>query len=175
MQHEVKPSWILALLLFSQFGFWSGCESSEAQKLNSLKVSLVSAQEPASPKTIAEAKEKIAETTDVVIRGVIKARDLDPFEKNKSIFIVTDIIEDEHGGDPNHKPDDCPFCKHRAENAAMAQVRLVDDKGNPHPYSAADLLNVKEGDVVVVAGSATFDEAVDLFSITAKQVYVAKK
>ena len=57
----------------------------------------------------------------------------------------------------------------------MAQVRLVDDKGTPHPYSAADLLNVKEGDVVVVAGSATFDEAVDLFSITAKQVYVAKK
>jgi hypothetical protein len=37
------------------------------------------------------------------------------------------------------------------------------------------LLNVKAGEVVVVEGTATFDKEVDLFLITAKQVFVAKK
>lgn len=165
----------LSALFVSQIGLLVGCESSEARKLASLKKTLVASQEPQSPKTIAEAKEKLADSKDVVIRGVIKARDFDPFEKNKSVFTITDIIEDDHEGDPSHNADDCPFCKHRAANAAMALVKLVDEKGNPHPYSAADLLNVKAGEVVVVEGTATFDKEVDLFLITAKQVFVAKK
>lgn len=152
-----------------------GCESSEAQKLASLKKNLVASQEPASPKSIAEAKEKLTESNEVVIRGVIKARDFDPFEKNKSIFTITDIVDDGHEGDPSHNADDCPFCKHRAANAAMAQVKLVDEKGNPHPYSAADLLDVKAGEVVVVEGTASFDAEVDLFLITANKVFVTKK
>jgi hypothetical protein len=165
----------LSAFLVSHIGFLVGCESSEAKKLASLKQALVASQEPQGPKTIAEAKEKLAESKDVVVRGIIKARDFEPFEKNKSIFTITDIVEDDHEGDPNHNADDCPFCKHRAANAAMALVKLVDEQGNPHPYSAADLLTVKAGEVVVVEGTATFDKEVDLFLFTAKQVFVAKK
>jgi hypothetical protein len=154
---------------------WAGCESSESLKLAALKKSLVTSQEPSSPKTIGEAKEKLAETKEVVVRGIIKARDFDPFEKNKSIFTITDIVDDGHEGDPTHNADDCPFCKHRAANAPMALVKLVDEKGEPHPFSAADLLNVKAGEVVVVEGTATLDQEVDLFVITAKQVFVAQK
>lgn len=148
-----------------------GCESSEAQKLADLKKSLVASQQPADPKTIAEAKAKIADTPNVVIRGVIGARDFDPFEKNKSVFTITDIIDDGHEGDSNHNADDCPFCKRRAANADMALVKLVDAQGNTLSYSAADLLEVKKGDVVIVEGTAAFDETLDLFSITAKNVF----
>jgi hypothetical protein len=175
MSLKKTTRFVLSTCLLVSTGLWAGCESSEARKLVALKQTILAAQEPQAPLTIAEAKEKLAETTDVVIRGVIKARDFDPFEKNKSIFTITDIVDDGHAGDPTHNADDCPFCKHRAANAAMALVKLVDEQGTPHPYSAADLLNVKAGDTVIIEGSATFDEGVDLFSITAKHVFVPKK
>lgn len=168
-------SWMLAAWLALQLGCLTGCESSEAQKFAALKMRLVTAKQPESPKSISEAKERVSETTEVVVRGIIKARDFDPFEKDKSVFTITDIVDDGHDGDPSHNADDCPFCKHRAANAAMALVKLVDEKGNPHPFSAADLLQVKPGAVVVVEGTATFDPALDLLSITAKQVFIAQK
>jgi|LakMenEpi03Aug12_release.lakeMendotaPanAssembly.Ray.scaffolds.fasta_scaffold00711_12 hypothetical protein len=180
MKMRSAASWMLAAWFALQLGLSIGCESSEAQKseaqkIAALKKTLVADKEPESPKSIAEAKEKVSETANVVVRGIIKARDFDPFEKDKSVFTITDIVDDGHEGDPTHNADDCPFCKHRAANAAMALVKLVDETGNPHPFSAADLLQVKAGTVVVVEGTATFDPAVDLLSIKAKQVFIAQK
>lgn len=166
--------WMLAAWLALQLGMLVGCESSEAKKFVALRKTLITATEPDSPKSIREAKEKVSEKTDVVVRGVIKARDFDPFEKDKSVFTITDIVDDGHDGDPTHNADDCPFCKHRAANALMALVKLVDETGNPYPFSAADLLQVKAGAVVAVEGTATFDPALDLLSITAKQVFIAQ-
>ncbi len=151
-----------------------GCESREARKMAELRKTVLISSQPAQATTIAAAKEKITETKSVVIRGKIGAGDFEPFEKGKAVFTITEAPDDSHADEAGHDADNCPFCKRRAAQAAMALVKVVDASGNVLPFNAADLLGVKAGSIVALEGTAEYDEKLDLFTITTQSVCVLK-
>ena len=92
-------------------------------------------------------------------------------QKNKSVVLVREILEDnEHGGE-GHDPSSCPFCKRRMNAAPKAAVVFVGENGKALGYPADRLLPLEHGDVVVIAGTADADNDIDL-KITANGIFL---
>lgn len=154
-----------------------GCQET-ADPYSEIRGELISMSPPPDAGTIVEAVETLTapaspdEMTDqVTIRGRIDAGDLDPFEPGRAAFIVSEIIVDPNGGE-GHDPSTCPFCKRRAENAPKAHVILVDDSGKPVEFRADRVLGASKGDVVQVAGTASYDESLNTLTVTASKIHV---
>ncbi|MFG0263450.1 MAG: hypothetical protein ACF788_13745 [Novipirellula sp. JB048] len=112
-----------------------------------------------------------AAATPVVLAGRIDAGDLDPFEKGKATFILSELPDAEHAeGDPDHA-NNCPFCKRKLKNAPKVVVRFVDPAGELIAQDAQAMLGVKKGDAVVVKGVARYQQPINMIQIDAEAIY----
>lgn len=136
---------------------------------------LVLAEEPAGALTLAAAKQKLTTTPQpVVVAGRIGGKGMDAFIKDKASFSMLEIPADDHAKKPGHKPDDCPFCKKRQANSPIAAVQFVGPDGKELPIDARTLFGVKEGQDVVIRGTAIFDPklGIPVIQLTADGIHV---
>jgi hypothetical protein len=157
-----------------------GCQDSRTDQSSAsgAKSKLISASPVENVGSISQAVEslKTPENPDVMsdrvaVRGRIDAGDLNPFEPDRAAFLVSEIIVDPNGGE-GHDASSCPFCKRRAEKAPKAHVILVDEAGQPLKSPADKLLSLNKGDIVQVAGKATFDESLNTLTVRATGVHL---
>ncbi|TWU45787.1 hypothetical protein Q31b_09630 [Novipirellula aureliae] len=139
------------------------------------------AAEPADALTPTEVQEAFesseTESMPVVIAGRVGTADSPDvaFVPGEATFLMTQLPNEDHaGGDPDHAST-CPFCKRELANAPQVMVRFVDDQGNVVKQGAADLLQIQNGDAVVVKGDAVFLEATKMIDITAEGIYKRPK
>ncbi|TWT81629.1 hypothetical protein CA13_30820 [Planctomycetes bacterium CA13] len=149
-----------------------GCESQTQSPGEETSSEYLLLSEPADAKTPTELMESLAEPTMVVVAGSIDAGDLEPFEKGKATFVLSQLADEEHAqGDPDHA-NKCPFCKRKLESAPKVVVQFVDDSGNVLSQDARDLLGVKKGSAVVVKGTGVYEEPINMINLTADGIFV---
>ena len=132
-------------------------------------------EEPAGALTLAAAKQKLTPTPQpIVVAGRIGGKGMDAFIKNKASFSMLEIPTDDHAKKPGHKPDDCPFCKKRLANSPIAAVQFVGADGKELPIDARTLFGIKEGQDVVIRGTAIFDPklGIPVIQLTADGIHV---
>lgn len=132
---------------------------------------------PGEAQSIADARAALPDTDAVIVAGRIGGSgDLEPWSEGEATFLITELpsSDDPHAG-PGHDPDDCPFCKRRAQQADnSAIVRFVDDQGRTIPIDARQLFDLTAGQKVLVQGTAHIDE-LDSLVITAEGIYPIAK
>lgn len=132
-------------------------------------------QEPAGAITLAAAKQKLTTTPQpIVVAGRIGGKGMEAFIKDKASFSMLEIPADDHAKKPGHKPDDCPFCKKRQANSPIAAVQFVGADGKELPIDARTLFGIKEGQDVVIRGTAIFDPklGIPVIQLTADGIHV---
>lgn len=123
--------------------------------------SLTLENEPTGSVTIEDARKQIDKKTDVVLTLRIGVREISQWwQEETASFFASEATEGSHyNASGDHDPNSCPFCRHKWNvDDSMALIHLVDDSGNRIPVTAPKLLNVEDGDVVVVRGKASLDK-----------------
>lgn len=105
--------------------------------------------------------------SEVTIAGRIYGGELSPFDPDVATFTIIELPEPGHSHDD---PGDCPFCKHKADNAAMAVVQVLDEQGQPLGVPANKLLGLKTNQDVVVTGTPS--KVGDLLMVNASAIHV---
>jgi hypothetical protein len=156
---------------FSLLSSLAGCAEAQDARVNRI----ILTEEPADAGTIAAAKKNLPAGRELVIVGQVGKGDIDPFDANAGLFVISDIPP-AHAAPAKgkHNAATCPFCKRRAADAPTAVVQLTDEAGKVLPTRADKLLPLKKGDVVVVRGKGTLNKQLDTLMITASGVYVRK-
>src|SRR5262245_40393810 len=100
--------------------------------------------EPEKPVSLDAAREAAKSKPEVVVTGRIAAAGGEPWVTGKASFIITELPEEEegHSHGPDHNPEDCPFCKHKASKAPMASVQFLDEQGKILSIDARKLFGV---------------------------------
>jgi hypothetical protein len=140
------------------------------------RTTLLLKKEPAGALTPTAAKAAIAKgPKEVVIAGRIAANGMDPFVKDKASFAMLQLPDD-HGSQPGHNPDDCPFCKKKLAKAPMVAVQFVGADKNELPIDARELFGVENNAVVVIRGTASFNPklALPIIQLKANGIYIRK-
>jgi hypothetical protein len=101
-----------------------------------------------------------------------------PFATHFAVFFLADpqaIAEHAEEGHVHAPGEECAFCAaHAEENSEQfAMVRLVDDNGKILPLDVREFFDVKEGDTVVVKGTAQIVEG-GMLVVKASGLYVRK-
>lgn len=101
-----------------------------------------------------------------------------PFATHFAVFFLADpqaIAEHAEEGHVHAPGEECAFCAaHAEENSEQfAMVRLVDDNGKVLPLDVREFFDVKEGDTVVVKGTAQIVEG-GMLVVKASGLYVRK-
>lgn len=158
-----RPFWMLsagALVVLTVCSI--GCGGSDDKAASEVGKKFMMAEAPADPATLEEAKEQLTNgDAEVTLVGRIAAGEQSAFADQMAAFILTEAPEGNHEMDPDHNPDDCPFCKRRAQNSTIAFVSFDDDAGKPIQTDARDLFGLTEGHIVVVTGNGKYDAAED--------------
>lgn len=139
-------------------------------------------EEPAGAQSVVQIREVLAsgERSDQVIAIVLAARvgglDGVTWDPNRASFVVRDppdADEDESEKTPHHDDDNCPFCRARRKKAlaSTALVQLVDEQNEVPPMDARKLLNLEEGQMIVVRGRARLDGLGNL-TVQAEKIYI---
>lgn len=152
-----------------------GLSASAEVDVAAIRGTLVLPEEPAGAITLAAAKQKLTTTPQqVVVAGRIGGKGMDAFIKDKASFSMLEIPTDDHAKKPGHKPDDCPFCKKRQANSPIAAVQFVGPDGKELPIDARTLFGIKEGQDVVIRGTAIFDPklGIPVIQLTADGIHV---
>lgn len=151
-----------------------GCSSEDPAIVAARARYLVDAP-PAGEQPIPEVHKGLNDSTlqpdaTVTVRARINAGDFPPFADGLAAFVVTDATNQD--GDENHNPHECPFCKRDIE-VQMARVQFIDESGKTLKIDARQTFNLKEFDLIVVQGTAKFDEDKSLV-ITAQKLFVKR-
>ena len=150
---------------------WAGCASEDPQVL-ALRQQFLLQQEPADATTIEKAQSELANDVNVTFAGTVGPGQHDVFVPGKASFLVSEIIPGTHNHGPDGDASSCPFCKRRAEQAAMAEVQFVGPDDEVAAVDARQLFGIESGDTVVIRGRGEFIEKLDLFRVTAEGIYV---
>lgn len=153
-------------------GFWAavslcfviGCNS-EDPRVAKLQQQYLGESLPSTAMSLASLKDQSEEMNEVTVVGRIHGGDLDAFDAKKASFVLTELPDVGHSHDD---PNDCPFCKQKLANAAMAVVNLVDESGKDIEIPADKLLGLAKNQDVVVTGTSTRVD--DLLVIVASRV-----
>lgn len=133
-------------------------------------------QEPTGSVTIQEARKNIESQPEIVLTTRIGARELPQwYLKDSASFYVSEATPGSHyDSASDHDPNTCPFCREKYKpQDAMAMIRVVDDSGQTISTSAPELLQVKEGDIVVVKGTGSLDDTGTLI-VESKSLFIRK-
>jgi len=112
------------------------------------------------------------EPKSLVVVGRIYAGDLDPWERGKASFVLSELPADGHG--EGHDADNCPFCKRRAAKAPTGIVKFVDDKSETLSIDARKLFGIETGQVVRISGKMVAGELNSLVLIADKMQIVSR-
>jgi hypothetical protein len=169
----MNASRLMICLLFTACCI-SGC-SKEDPAVSAARTRFLVQAPPESEQPIPEVHKGLSDSTLqpgalVTVRARINAGDFPPFADGLAAFVVTDATNQD--GDETHNPHECPFCKRDIE-VQMARVQFTDDSGQTLKLDARQLFNLKEFDLLVVQGTAKFDEDKSLI-ITARQLFVKR-
>lgn len=101
-----------------------------------------------------------------------------PFATHFAVFFLADpqaVAEHAEEGHVHAPGEECAFCAaHAEENSEQfAMVRLVDDNGKVLPIDVREFIDVKEGDTVVLKGTAQIVEG-GMLVVKANGLYVRK-
>jgi hypothetical protein len=149
----------------------SGCSKPIDPKILELRSKFLITQELKSPITLTEAKVALADENHVSLVGKVGSGALDPFEKEKARFVLSEAPED-HGKDGSHDASECPFCRRRAEEAPLAQIEFQDPEGMTLPYGAETLFGMKKGQIVIVEGTGKYDQETDTLLIRGEKLFI---
>jgi hypothetical protein len=168
------PSFRLLSCLLLTAACMIGC-SSEDPAITAARSRYVVTAPPAGEQPIPEVHKGLNDSTlqpdaQVTVRARINAGDFPPFADGQAAFVVTDATNQD--GDETHNPHECPFCKRDIE-VQMARVQFTDESGKTLRLDARQLFNLKEFDLVVVEGTAKFDEDKSLI-INARKLFVKR-
>jgi hypothetical protein len=150
-----------------------GCSKPEDAKMVSVRKASLQTESISPAKTLTEAKELLSEENDIVLIGKVGSGALDPFEKEKSIFVMSEAPED-HAGSADHDANECPFCRRKMAEAPLAQVEMVDDNGTPYPYGAAELYGLQVGQIVTVSGRGRYEKETDTLMIKGRTLHTKR-
>jgi hypothetical protein len=168
-----------AILVIALVGFQVGiCSLAVAASIDveKTRTTLLLEKEPAGALTPTAAKAAIAQgPKEIVIAGRIAANGMDPFVKGKASFAMLQLPDD-HGSQPGHNPDDCPFCKKKLAKAPMVAVQFIGADNNELPIDARELFAVENNAVVVIRGTASFNPklALPIIQLKANGIYIRK-
>lgn len=123
---------------------------------------LVLKEEPTGSVTIEDARSQIDSQSEVVLTARIGTREMPQWWKQGTAsFYVSEATDGSHYNvTPDHDPNTCAFCRHKWNvEDSMAIVHLINDAGEPIPIEAPELLEIQDGDVIVVQGTASLDDS----------------
>ena len=149
----------------------SGCSVGEDPKLAQLRSTLMLKSEPANAISLTEAKNTLAEESDIVLVGKIGSGKLSPFDPAKAAFVLSEAPL-KHEEDEGHDASDCPFCKRRAAEAPIAFVELRNETDKAITVGAEKLLGLKDGQTVVIEGRGVYSTEEDSLQIVANKIFV---
>jgi hypothetical protein len=157
----------IACLIAASFVVASGCQPAADPLVQQSQQQYLTSECPSDAKTIGEMTEQEELPGEVTLAGRIYGGDFSPFDPQAATFTMIDLPAPGH----NHEdPGDCPFCKHKADNAAMAVVRLLGDDGQPLKVPADKLLGLTKNQDIVVRGVPT--KVDDMLMLDATAVHV---
>jgi hypothetical protein len=168
------------LVATAWLGMWLavGCQSKDPGVPSAVaaeyREKLLSADSPSESRSVVEVRQDLATagetqtSTPVVVRGTIGLMP-NPYAGEEtypefpwvtdeaSFFLVDDLTVAEFKKHGHAKGEECSYCLDLAKERIdeIARVQIADAQGKPLPYRADLLLNLKEGDRLVIAGNAT--------------------
>ncbi len=120
--------------------------------------------------TILQDSSAASEPKTLVVVGRIHSTDLDPWERGKASFVLSELPAEGHG--KGHDADNCPFCKRRAAKAPTGIVKFVDDKSETLSVDARKLFGLETDQVVIIRGKMTAGEFNSLVLVADKMQIV---
>jgi hypothetical protein len=166
--------WSMVALLLPLVAAFVGCSDTKSRGVPSADgTKYLLTSQPADPLGVVEARKKTKDGEDVVLIGRIGGRK-DPWGSGQASFSIVDtafIACNEKEGDTCDTPWDFCCADPKELLAAMATVKVVDDKGDTVQTPARELLGVKELQTVVVRGKAKRDDKGNL-SVLATGLYL---
>ncbi len=150
MRTYMLNRYLCCLMLLAISG--NGCSSPEDVLVQQSRERFLSSELPAGLVSLASVVQSSTEGETVTVAGSIYGGDMSPFDPQESSFVMIELPEPGHKHDD---PNDCPFCKRKAENAASVIVQLCDPQGEPLKIPADKLLQLSENQNVVVSGTCS--------------------
>ncbi len=144
-----------------------GCTADDSVVVHELQEQFLVNSCPPDPLSIRAVSAEPELMEQVTLAGRIYGGDFSPFDPNMAAFTMIDLPEPGHS---HEDPGDCPFCKHKADNAEMVVVRLLGDDGQPLSISVDKMLGLKKNQDVVVRGVPSRVD--DLLMVNATSVHV---
>ncbi len=129
-----------------------GCSKSINPIVAEAQTRFLASEIAGDPFSLATANENFTEGMHVTVAGRIYASSSSPFDPRVASFAIIELPEPGHNHDD---PNDCPFCKRKAELAASAIVQLCSSDGQPINMPANKLLGLENNQDVVISGSCT--------------------
>lgn len=148
-----------------------GCEKSISPEVEAWRKSFLAEKEPEGAVTLTEAKTQLTEERDITIVGRVGSGGLDPFDKNKALFILSEAPMGEHAHESGHDEKECVFCRRKMEEAPLAHVELKNSDGSTIAMNAKDMLGLTEGRIIVVQGRGKYDAELDTVMLVAKSLF----
>lgn len=170
MYRNVTPIFSIFPVIILSLGL-SGCGTSESTELRALRKRFVLDTEPAQPLSIEEARSQKGE---VAIIGQIGLIDVDPFVDGKAIFAISEAPDPGHGHSSPTETSNCPFCRRKALKSPTASIEFQDTEGNPMNIDSRKLFDLKSGQIVVVTGTGTYDEKLNVFKVHPSGLFVRR-
>lgn len=169
-----------SLIALVWLGMWVtvGCQTKEPDVpvavATDFREKLLVADPPAESHPLADVRQELSSSTDplagksVVLRGTI-GKMPNPYAGEQSyaefpwvtdeasFFLVDDATVAEFKKHGHAKGEECSYCLDLASERIdkIARVQIADAQGMPLPYRADLLLNLQEGDRLIIAGKAT--------------------
>jgi hypothetical protein len=167
--------WTAFPFAFGVLAIVIGCESKLDPQIKTLRDQFVVDKDIADAVTLTEAKEKLVEEQPIVLVGRIGTGKLEAFDRQKARFVLAEAPIGDHATSKGHDVSDCVFCRRRMEAAPLAYVEWRDQNNQPIPFSADKLLNIREGQIVVVRGQGRYEPNFDTLSIIGQSIYVRSR
>jgi hypothetical protein len=164
--HNLTASWpVIGLFLIA--GCSGPWDSESADRGGSVEFTLLDEEPPGArgvleTRTDFEGRENPGDWADVVLVARIGGIEGEIWDPNRAAFMVIDTsyVEPETKDEaPQHDADNCPFCRANKKKllASTALVQIVDAAGEVPAVHAKKLLQVDEGQTVVLRGQARID------------------
>jgi hypothetical protein len=167
--------YLTAITLLATLFIGCGTTRHDDPAIAAQRAKYILAEEPAGAVGVLDARTGQTDLHNVVVVGRVGGPHA-TWEKGKATFVISDpSVDHDHANQPGHDEDNCPFCKARKKAGKTpdptAIVQIRGDDGHILPIDAQELLNIREGQLVVVKGSGDIDTIGNLI-VAASGVFI---